>query len=387
MKILVLLSRVPYPLEKGDKLRAFHQIKRLAERHEIVLCCLNDGRLHREAVEKLRPYCCEIKIIPLSKIMIFLNIVAGVFSPRPFQVSYFYHKKAQKIIDRLVEKHLPRHIYCQLVRVSEYAKKYTIIPKTLDYMDALSTGAARRVENAPFYLKPLLRAEALRLKNYESAIFTKFENKTIISEQDRQLIPHPNKEAIQIIPNGVDTGFFKPMEREKDFDLVFTGNMNYPPNVDSAQYLAKEILPLLLKKYPGMKLLISGANPAWKVRLLASENVTVTGWMEDIRESYARAKIFIAPMRTGTGLQNKLLEAMAMGLPCLTSSLANNALGAKAGDEILISDSPQGYAEAIEKIFSDVNFYHKIAENGYRFVHRNFNWDVNVDKLNAIITS
>lgn len=386
MKILVLLSRVPYPLEKGDKLRAFHQVKRLAEHHEIVLCCLNDGRLHKEALEKLKPYCCEITIIPLSKIRIFLNMAAGIFSSRPFQVSYFYHKKARKIIDRLVEKHLPRHIYCQLVRVSEYAGKYTIIPKTLDYMDALSTGATRRIENAPFYLKPLLRVEASRLRNYESAIFSKFENKTIISEQDRQLIPHPNREAIQIIPNGVDTDFFKPVDRKKDFDLVFTGNMNYPPNVDSAQYLAKEILPLLLKKYPGIKLLISGANPSWKVRMLASENITVTGWIEDIRESYARSRVFIAPMRTGTGLQNKLLEAMAMRLPCLTSPLANNALGARAGEEILILDSPQGYADTVGKIISDGEFYNKIAENGYRFVLRNFNWKVNVDRLNAIIT-
>lgn len=386
MKILVLLSRVPYPLEKGDKLRAFNQVKRLAKHHEIILCCLNDGKLHKDAIEILTPYCKELIIIPINKLSIFFNVISGLFSSKPFQVSYFYHKNAQLIIDRLIEKHLPKHIYCQLIRVSEYAKKYTIIPKTLDYMDAFSTGMVRRAESAPFYLKLLFKSEALRLKNYESVIFTKYENKTIISEQDKQLISHHHKEKIMVIPNGVDTDFFKPLERKKDFDLVFTGNMNYPPNIESAYFLSKEILPLLFKKNPGIKLLISGADPAMKVRMLVSGNITVGGWVEDMRESYARAKIFIAPMRTGTGLQNKLLEAMAMGLPCITSTLVNNALEAVPGEEIMISDSPRSYADCIEKIISDPVFYNKIAENGYRFVLRNFNWDKTVDKLNSIIS-
>lgn len=387
MKILVLLSRVPYPLEKGDKLRAFHQVKRLSRHFEIVLCCLNDGKLHKDAIDKLKPLCCDLKIIPISKFSIFFNIVLGVFSRKPFQVSYFYHRKAQKIIDLLIEKHLPKHIYCQLIRVTEYVKKYTIISKTLDYMDAFSIGMVRRAEKAPFYLKPLFLSEARRLKDYESYIFTKFENKTIISEPDKLLMPHINRGSIRVIPNGVDTDFFKPLNREKDYELVFTGNMNYPPNIESACFLAREILPLLFKKYPGIKLLISGTDPAWKVKMLASENITVSGWVNDIRESYARSRIFIAPMQTGTGLQNKLLEAMAMGLPCITSSLVNNALGAKAGEEILISDSPEEYVTCFDQLFSDEVLFKKIAENGHHFVIRNYNWTSTIDKLRLLLTS
>lgn len=387
MKILVLLSRVPYPLEKGDKLRAFHQITRLAEKHEIVLCCLNDTALHPLAIKKLSPYCCEIKIIPIKKTAIVLNILKGLFSANPFQVSYFYHNRAQKVIDRLIEKHLPKHIYCQLIRVSEYVKKYTVIHKTLDYMDTLSAGMDRRIATSPFYIKPLLKSEATRLRNYESAIFSKFEHKTIISDQDRKLIRHISRDSIEVIPNGVDTAYFQPLNRVREFDLVFTGNMNYPPNIDSACLLANEIMPLIWKKFPNAKLLISGADPSWKVRQLSSEKIAVTGWVEDIRESYAKAKIFIAPMRTGTGLQNKLLEAMAMQLPCITSSLVNNALGATHGENIMIADSPELYADFVIALLSDRLLSDKIASSGYHFVLNSFNWDATVKKLDTLISS
>ena len=132
-KILVLLSRVPYPLEKGDKLRAYHQIRHLAERYSIVLCCLNDQTLHPQALDHLKPLCEEVVVIRLSKLAIWRNLLRNLFSDKPFQVAYFYHQSARKQIDQLIEQHLPKHIFCQLVRVTEYVKHYPVIPKTLDY--------------------------------------------------------------------------------------------------------------------------------------------------------------------------------------------------------------------------------------------------------------
>jgi len=374
MKVLVLLSRVPYPLEKGDKLRAYHQIKRLSEKHDIILCCLNDKKLHPEAIRHLAPYCLELKIIRLSKLKIYLNLLLGLFSNRPLQVNYFYSRSAQKQIDHLVERHLPKHIYCQLVRVTEYVYKYTIIPKTLDYMDALSKGVARRIPAAAPWWKPILKLEAKRLANYERAMFDRFEHKTIISEQDRQLIDHDQRDTIKVVRNGVDESFFAPMPQEKTHDLVFTGNMSYPPNIDSANYLVKEIMPLVWKQHPKANLLISGARPVSAVKALQSERVQVTGWVEDIRTSYARSRIFVAPMQIGTGLQNKLLEAMAMQLPCITSQLANNALGATPGKHILIGEQPQDYARLILQLLQDVELYKLLAKNGHDFVKQNYNW-------------
>src|SRR5690606_15491817 len=184
MKLGILLSRVPYPLEKGDKLRAFHQIKELSKNHDIYLCALNTNRLHPEAIEKLSPYCKEIKIIKLSKWSILLNLLYSLlFSGLPLQIAYFYNRRAKSEILNFFNNHKIEHLYCQLIRVTEYVKAYPC-PKTLDYMDALSRGMERRIEKAPFYLKPFVKIESKRLKKYEHFIFSEFDHKTIISEQD-----------------------------------------------------------------------------------------------------------------------------------------------------------------------------------------------------------
>ncbi|MCF8352309.1 MAG: glycosyltransferase, partial [Bacteroidales bacterium] len=151
--------------------------------------------------------------------------------------------------------------------------------------------------------------------------------------------------------------------------------------------IAKKILPLIRKHKPDIRILISGATPDKRVRAVESKNIHVGGWVEDIRVSYARAKIFIAPMQIGTGLQNKLLEAMAMKIPCITSSLANKALEAKPMQDILIGKDPCDYADHIVSLLEDQKFANAIAENGYAFVYRHYNWQSQTDKLEQIIKS
>jgi len=385
MKIFVLLSRIPYPLEKGDKLRAFNQIKFLSKNHEIILCALNDSKVNKQdAFQSLQPYCRSVTFIDLSKVNRVLNICKAYFTSKPLQIGYFYSRKAHKKISAIINEHKPDHLYCQLVRTAEYIKNQNI-PKTIDYQDVFSKGVERRIKSSPFYLKPFLKLEYKRLLKYENYIFDKFDNKTIISIPDRNLIPHPEKEKIEIILNGVDTDYFKPMKREKEYDLVFTGNMGYPPNINSVIFLTEKILPIVRKKMPNIKVMFAGASPNPKVKAVKSKNIKVTGWVDDIRECYAKAKIFIAPMQIGTGLQNKLLEAMAMKIPCISSPLANNALKAKDGEEIIIGDSPEKYAEKIIYFLENYNEAEKIAENGFSFVHKNYNWENATMKLEKLM--
>lgn len=385
MKILYIVSRFPYPLEKGDKLRAYNQIKGLSENNEVYLYALSDANVKEEDIKHLKEFCKEVKIFKLSKFRIFFNLLRTTFSRIPWQVGYFYSHTAQKEIDTIISEYKPEHIFCQLIRTSEYAKKYKDIPKTLDYMDVFSKGIERRLPTVAFYMKPLYNAEQHRLVNYESTIFNYFDNKIIISEQDRELIRHPDKSKIVVISNGVDMDYFKAINLRKEYDIIFNGNMNYPPNIESAEYLVSEILPVVVKKYPRIKVLISGANPSPKVKALASEHVTVSGWVHDIRENFAKSKMLVAPMFMSIGLQNKLLEAMALKIPCITSTLANNALKAKNGDSILIADTPEEYANHI----NDLIFYEDkgkmIGLNGYYFVHENYSWEKENQKLEEII--
>ncbi|MBL4652675.1 MAG: glycosyltransferase [Flavobacteriales bacterium] len=386
MKLLIVLSRFPYPLEKGDKLRAYYQIKELSKYNEIILCCFTHSWVNKKYLKELRPYCADIKIIKLSLWKAVFNLIKTYASEVPFQVAYFYQEKAQKEFDSFVAEHLPKHIYCQLVRVAKYAEKYTMFPKTLDYMDALSMGAERRIEKAPFYLRSMLEKEANRLKKYEVQLFDLFDVKTIISEQDRELIKHPKNGEINIIRNGVKTDFFKPVpQQEIMHDIVFTGNMAYPPNIDGAVFLTKEILPLIQAQIPNIRLVIAGATPTKKVQELKSDSVVVTGWVDDIRESYASSKVFIAPMRIGTGLQNKLLEAMSMQIPCVTTPLANNALGATHKENILIGSTANELATCIIDLLKDKDLREKIAKGGHDFVQDTYDWTAFCNQLNGLI--
>jgi len=387
MKIFVLLSRFPYPLEKGDKLRAFHQIKELSKKHEIILCALSDEKIDKKAITILSEYCSHIEIIRLPKFKIYWNLLRQLlFTNKSLQVAYFYNKSAQKKIDEYLKKYQPDHIYCQLIRVTEYVRNSSI-KKTLDYMDALARGMERRVEDAPFYLKWFLKTETTRLKRYEHFIFNDFDNSVIISEQDRRLIVNINNDDITVVPNGVDYETYKHQSLAKKYDLIFTGNMAYPPNVDSVVYLVTNVMPLVWEKQPEINLVIVGAKPTAKVLKLKSDKVTVTGWIEDISEYYSQSRIFVAPMQIGTGLQNKLLEAMAMKLPCVTSQLANNALGAIPNKNILIGNSDMEYAEHIINLMNDDQLCDNISQNGYQFVKENYTWEGSTSILEKLITS
>ena len=375
MKIFVLLPRIPYPLEKGDKLRAFNQIKQLAKHNEIVLCALNDNSQvsEQDAFRALQPYCQSINFIKISKPQIVLGLVRAFFKGLPMQCGYFYNRKAAKKINALIEKHKPDMLFGQLLRVAEYIRKKNI-PKTIDYQDVFSYGMKRRADIASPITRPIFSMEYKRLKRYEAAIFDDFDVKTIISEPDRELIPHPKKNEILIIPNGVDHEFFAPQEREKKYDIVFTGNMSYAPNVNAVEYLANEILPIVWKQIPNAKMYVAGATPDPKVKKAACDNIVISGWLDDIRDAYAQSRIFIAPMRIGTGLQNKLLEAMSMGLPAITTPLANGSLGAENGKEILVGSNAEELAQHIITLLTDNDKAKQIAQAGFDFTNRVYDW-------------
>ncbi|MCQ2958762.1 MAG: glycosyltransferase [Bacteroidales bacterium] len=376
MRIFVLLSRIPWPLEKGDKLRAFNQIKSLAQNNEIFLCALNDDKSvdKKEAAVRLMPYCKSIEFIDISKWSVLWNMGAAFFRGLPLQCGYFYNRAAHKKIHNLIKQIKPDMLYGQLVRVAPYLHKEDVL-KTIDYQDVLSMGMKRRMEKVSFLKRQIFKMEYKRLLRYEHEVFDSFTIKTIISDSDRQLIDHCKKNDILIIPNGVDFEYYKKIASEKNYDVVFTGNMAYPPNIDAVKFLALEIMPLVWAKRPETSLCIAGATPDPSVKALKSEKIIVTGWVDDMREIYSKSKIFIAPMRIGTGLQNKLLEAMAMELPCITSPLANGSLQAEKNTEVLVSESAEDFANSILQLLDDSQMAAQLARKGNLFVKNKYDWN------------
>lgn len=383
MKILVLLSRVPWPLEKGDKLRAYHQLRQLSKRHTLVVFAISHHSVHPHALRELHQFCNKVYISKITWRSAIWNIFTCWIKKLPGQIGYFYSRKSADRLKKIYHDEKPDHVYCQLTRMGEYARLLTG-PMTIDYQDVFSEGIRRRMEKSSWWFKPFLKAEYKRMVSYEAALFDRFDGHTIISDADRQLIKHTGKEDIQVIENGVDTDFFHEIETEKQYDLVFTGNMNYPPNVLAAEYLVQKILPQCRQIGINPRVLLAGATPNPRVKALASDQITVSGWIDDIRISYASSRIFIAPMQIGTGLQNKLLEAMSMRIPCITSPLANSSLKANPAEEILVGNAPGEYALHIKFLLDNPEQARMMATNGQRFVKKHFNWEASADRLEKV---
>lgn len=374
MKLLVVLSRFPYPLEKGDKLRAYHQIRCLSEHHDIFLAAMHDKPVSSDDLQQLKPFCKEIFLLENNNLKRCWNMCRAFFKGLPIQCGLFYNRKNAQKLDEIIQRVHPDHIYCQLFRMAEYVKDYSM-PKTLDYQDVFSKGMARRAEKSTGLVKWFFNMEHRRVARYETEIFDRFDHKTIITAVDRDLIPHHRREEIVVVPNGVEFDKFAYQGEKKEYDLIFSGNMGYAPNVDAAEYLVREILPPLRMKFPNLRVVFCGATPAPRVQALSSDHVIVTGWVDSMTEWYAKSRIFIAPMRMGTGLQNKLLEAMSMHLPCITSPLAAHPLvEAEQHQSVISCSETKDYVVAVTQLLTEENAYNQLADSGYNYVRQFYDW-------------
>ena len=387
MKIFYLLSRIPYPIDKGDKLRAYHQLRILSRNHEIYLFALNDETNISVEHDELKKISVKYFIKHLTKLDILISLLKGFFSDLPFQTSYFNSKKTQSLVKNELLKFQPDLIVCQLIRMAEYVPDSIQAPQIIDYIDVLSKGLERRKSNSNFLMKPIFRSEYKRVLKYEEQVFNRFNNGVIITENDRNALPFNRKNEVKVIPNGIDFNHFYPLDKPKDIDLVFAGNMSYPPNIDAVEFIVKKVLPILKLSSSDIKFYIVGASPARRVKKLANENVIVTGWVNDIRDYYARSKVFVAPMQIGTGLQNKILEAMSMSLPCIVSSLAQGGIQAENNKNIFVADDPVKISELIILLLSNEKLRNSVGENAREFIVNNYDWEKIIDNFDKYLSS
>jgi len=383
LKILFLTSRFPYPLEKGDKLRAYYQIREIFKDHDVYLISIVDDDPTKSDLEKIRPLVKELHIIRMESVERIFSLFKAFSTGIPYQIAWFNSDKINQIIQALAAQIQPDHIFCQLTRMAEYCKDMPM-PKTLDYMDSFGIGMKRRAHVAKGFSKYIYKLEASRMIRYEAMIADKFDHLTIISEQDKAQFSFPKANEIHILHNGIDPSFFEYETQPKDIDIVFVGNMGYLPNIEAAEFLVQNIIP---KCGPDVTVLLAGTSPATRVKALQSDKVTISGWIEDIRAAYSRAHIFVAPLWSGTGQQNKILEAMAMGVPCITSTVVNNAIGAKEGEEILLADDEVQFAEKIDLLLKNNHLRSQISQNAKIFVKQNFDWKQNGIILSSIFTN
>lgn len=386
MKIAFVTSRFPFPVEKGDKLRAYHHLRWLGARHEVHLFAITHRYVAPAEIEAVREFCAGVHVYRITRLRLIINLVSGWLRGLPAQVAYFLDQAQRSNMQRDLIRLNPQHIFVQLIRAAEYAR---ILPvaKTLDYMDVFSVGAHQRSRNGFWLFRPFFAEEARRLRKYERSVYPDFTYHTIISEQDRNRLPLPYQGNVRVISNGVDLEYFAPMEPgQKKFDVVFVGNMGYLPNIEAAEYLVRRVMPQLWRRRPEATVCLAGVRPHPRVQRLASDRVHVTGWVDDIRPWYASARVFVAPMFSGLGQQNKILEAMAMGLPCITTEIVDRAIGASRADALRVADTPEDFASQIHVLLADADSALELGSAARTFVSTHYDWESQNKALEALLS-
>ena len=385
-KLWVFTSRYPYPIEKGDKLRLYFQLSELSAHFDITLFTLADEEPRPEYRVELEKFCSEIVYVKLSGFARFIQTFLAFTRHQPLQVGFFRSNKLQQIIDDRYIDSPPDLIYCHLIRMTEYVR-HLPVPKVLDYMDAFSLGMIRASTNSKsFFWKYLYRIEAALCAHYERFVFPDFDGSTIISRQDQQALKILQKERVRVVSNGIDTHqfYFEP-KLEHQEQILFIGNLGYAPNVRAAQYLVREIMPRLWKKRPDARLVLAGARPTVWLQRLRDPRIELLGWVDNIRDAYSKGSVFVAPLFTGSGMQNKILEAMAVGVPCITTEIVNDSILAVPDKEILLADDADCFVEHIIHLFDNEAYFRELSKNGRIFIDANFPWDKATQPLVSLL--
>lgn len=377
MKILFLTSRFPYPPFRGDKLRVFNLIKELSKDNEVVVASFaepEDGKYYAE----LKKFASRVEPVRHSKALAYLNMLIHAFSKTPFQVYYYQSANMRRAVAWLVDQEKPDIIHSHLIRMAPYALDYPDIPKVLDICDSMTLNYERFLAYRKDLLSPLYRIEKSRTASYEGLVPKKFDSSLVISAHDRDFVASLDGDArLDIVPNGVDFEHFKPFDGDKDpHRIAFMGTMNYFPNVDAMKWFVGDILPLVQRTIKDAELFIVGNSPSPEIEKLGADKaVTVTGFVDDVRPYVGPAGVFVCPIRAATGLNNKVIEAMAMGLPVIATPEACEGIDVIDGETILLASTPMDFAEAVIRLLEDTELAGQIGQAGLALVKKTYSWE------------
>lgn len=385
MRILFITSRFPYPPLKGDKIRSYYPIKLMSQTNSIDLLSFTEEEVLPAHLDHMHGFCRKIDVVPLKKPLFTAMLALGVFSPVPSQVLCYKSLRMMRLIRDYTREEQYHIVHLVCGRIVGYARQINGIPKVIDWIDAMSLSTERMYRTERFLPKKLIYyLEWKKIKRYEKNGISACDFSFITSPVDRAYL---GDQIDEVIANGVDTSTFRPRIVSKDLDLVFTGNMGYYPNIKAVQFFCRKVFPLVLRKRPGTTFHIVGINPSRKVRdYHDGKNVFVTGYVEDLTELLNRAKVFVAPLQSGAGIQNKILEAMACSLPVISTSYGNAGIIAREDHEILIRDKSNGFADAILDLLTDVSKRRKLGKNGHELIKKRFSWESKADRLDKIYT-
>jgi sugar transferase (PEP-CTERM/EpsH1 system associated) len=380
MNILYLCHRIPYPPDKGDKIRSYHQIQDLSRRHSVFVACLIDDPDDWQYVAPLRSMCRKVEVVWRKGLQEWWRIGMAFLGGRPLSLGAFYVPALQEKVNVLLEQEAIDRIMIFSSPMAEYVKHVSEIPKIIDFVDMDSEKWRAYVQMKPFPLSLLYRTEADRLGQYELEMATTCQKSLVISQEETHVLRERSNQMIEpkVIQNGVDYEYFSPsfdVQRTKPI-IVFTAAMDYFPNVDGALFFCQEILPRIHQVIPQAQFLIVGRSPVAALRRIADRmpQVQVTGTVPDVRPYLSEAMVAVAPLRIARGVQNKILEAMAMELPVVGTTQAFQGLAVASDHGMYVADDPGEFADAVIKLLGNPERARACGFSARQFVVSNYDW-------------
>jgi len=375
MKLLFITARFPYPPVKGDKAISYQRLKYFSQRHDITLLSLADTNVLPEHLAAVKKYCKQIHVVPLNRVESLAKVLVGSLSNTPLQVLYFRSQRLKRKLANLLRENKYDLVHTFMLRMAPYISSHKGFPKIIELIDSMELNMKRRASVEKHFKRWLFGEEARRLSFYEKTMVKKFDWAIVVSKIDKELIGQDN---IAVSPLGVDTETFYPLRgTQKDRHLIiFSGNMGYSPNEKAVLYFTDEIFPLIQKRILKTKFWIVGGGATDVVKQLEKKNeaIRVLGFVDSMSDYINKAAVSVSPIQSGSGMQFKILEALACGVPVVATSLAKGNIELNESDGLIVSDDPVVFADRTVEIMTSSDLQMRIRAKSPQAIKMRYSW-------------
>lgn len=378
-KILMVSYRFPYPLIDGSRIRIYNIGKILAEKYQVDLLSINEGKIAIEDIREMENIFNKVIAYSFYPVLFKINALKGLFSRNSLQIYYHHFNKVQKWVDQHYEEY--DLIFCVHIRMTKYLRNIINVPRVIDFIDATSINYKEAQNNSTGMWKFIYPIENKRALSYEIKILKEYDKAFITSPFDRNYLLDNTEEStnkLTVIPNGVKEELLIRENKFKEENwIVFLGKMNYAPNVDAVIYFANEIFPLVIKDRDDVKFIIVGSNPTREVlKLDRRKNVQVTGFVDDPYEYLEKAKLIVAPLRFSAGTQYKILESMALKKTVVTTPKGARGISGEDGKHFVVADGEKEMVKNILYLLNDESKRKEIGNNAQELIKEKYKWEI-----------
>ncbi len=385
MQILWLKTELLHPVDKGGKIRTYNMLKALKRDHQITYLTLDDETNPQARAEALE-YCHELVCVPhhpREKFTagFYAELLLNLTSSQPYAIKKYQSPLMSSEIGKLVATNKFDVLICDFLAPAVNVPRNLSCPAVLFQHNVEAMIWKRHYEVQANQLKKVyLKDQWRKMRRFENEMCGRFDAVVAVSPEDREQMQQEYlARAVFDVPTGVDVEFFRPSGKGKPdaHNLVFTGSMDWLPNEDAIRYFTEQILPLIKQSVPEVTLTVVGRNPYPALLELSKRDnsVVVTGRVDDVRPYMERAAAYVVPLRIGGGTRLKIYEALAMEKPMVSTTIGAEGLPVKAGDELLLADTPDAFAAAVVKILKEPVAAQAMAERAAHNVRKNFGWE------------